>query len=205
MEGVLPQDFGSSMPARCTGSLWALWSCNSAAPFFFSLCIIAMRYVSAAPYGPVSCVDKSLHYAGSFWDRGGYLVSIVPAASCDSHMYESCVPTVPQWFLHEPCFFRPAKTMGEIIVPASRYLKKLPITDTGYLFLCGQSRILGLCHHFFPVECEKSRNHSFSIFSRLFEYLRSNGVFALVSLKEWILSASTWTAFLFLFTALTRP
>ena len=76
-------------------------------------------------------------------------------------------------------FLRPAQTMDEIIVSAAGYLKEA--THNGYrIFVSVPVDYCVFCPwpHFLPVERRKSRNSSFSIFSRLFSYLYSASVFA---------------------------
>lgn len=75
-------------------------------------------------------------------------------------------------------FLRPAQTMDEIIVSTSGYLKEA--THNGYRIFVSVPVDHGIfCPwpHFLPVERRKSRNSSFSIFSRLFSYLYSDSVF----------------------------
>lgn len=69
--------------------------------------------------------------------------------------------------------------MYEIIVSASWYLKEA--AHNGYwIFISVSVDYCVFCPwpHFLPVEYRKSRNNSFSIFSRLFSYLYSASVFA---------------------------
>ena len=76
-------------------------------------------------------------------------------------------------------FLRPVQTMDEIIVSASGYLKKA--THNGYRIFISVPVDYGIfCPwpHFLPVERRKSRNSSFSNFSRLFSYLYSASIFA---------------------------
>lgn len=69
--------------------------------------------------------------------------------------------------------------MDKIIISASGYLKEA--THDGYRIFISvpvDYRIFCPWSHFLSVECRKSRNSSFSIFSRLFSYLYSASVFA---------------------------
>ena len=72
-----------------------------------------------------------------------------------------------------------AQSMDEIIISASGYLKEA--THNGYrIFVSVPVDHCVFCPwpHFLPMERRKSRNNSFSIFSRLFSYLYSASVFA---------------------------
>ena len=82
-------------------------------------------------------------------------------------------------FCKSRVFLRPAQSMDEIIISASRYLKEA--THNGYRIFVSVPVDYGVfCPwpHFLPMERRKSRNNSFSIFSRLFSYLYSASVFA---------------------------
>lgn len=76
-------------------------------------------------------------------------------------------------------WLRPADSLAIIIITASGYSKK-PAHDQHRIFLPVPiyDRILYRCLHLPPVNRRKSRNNSFSIFSRLFSYLYSASVFA---------------------------
>ena len=68
----------------------------------------------------------------------------------------------------------PVQTMNESIVSTSGYSKKIAHNGHRIFFpMTVDNRVLYLRPHFLSVDCRKSRNNSFSIFSRLFSYLYS--------------------------------
>ena len=92
---------------------------------------------------------------------------------------KAALPLFCNDFCKDCIFLRSTQTMDEIIVSASGYLKEA--THDGYRIFISvpvDHSIFCPWSHFLSVECRKSRNSSFSIFSRLFSYLYSASVFA---------------------------
>ena len=92
---------------------------------------------------------------------------------------KAALPLLRDDFCKSSVFLRPAQTMDEVIVSASGHLKEA--AHNGYrIFVSVPVDHCVFCPwpHFLSVERRKSRNSSFSIFSRLFSYLYSASVFA---------------------------
>ena len=79
------------------------------------------------------------------------------------------------WNIHDFCksrvFLRPAQSMDKIIISASGYLKEAA-HDGYWIFVSMPMDHCVFCSwpHFLSMERRKSRNSSFSIFSRLFSF-----------------------------------
>ena len=92
---------------------------------------------------------------------------------------KAALPLFRNGFCKGCIFLRSIQSMNEIIVSTSGYLKET--THDGYRIFISVPVDHGIFRprsHFLSVERRKSRNSSFSIFSRLFSYLYSASVFA---------------------------